>query len=95
MGVYVDDYEGRFGRMVMCHMMADTLAELHEFAQRLGLRRDWFQNGSAPHYDLSKEKRAEALALGAIEVPIRIDGVRNPEWLRVYSVAKAQRTPNK
>jgi hypothetical protein len=32
--------------------VADTLEELHEAAARLGLRREWFQEGLRPHYDL-------------------------------------------
>lgn len=68
MAVYVDKAANPFGRMVTCHMLADTVAELHEFAARIGLKREWFQPASRPHYDLSKAKRAEALAAGAIEV---------------------------
>ena len=87
MTIYVDDYEGKFGRMVMCHMMSDTsLAELHSFARRLGLKRDWFQNGSAPHYDLCKSKRKKAIELGAKELKIwEGDG---KEWRRVYAKAR-------
>lgn len=68
MSVYVDFPLWKFGRMVMCHMMADTIEELHDMAERLGLRRAWFQNGKHPHYDICKAKRAEAVRLGAKEV---------------------------
>lgn len=45
---------------------ADSLDELHEFAARLGLKREWFQDHFiAPHYDLSPAKHALALKLGA------------------------------
>lgn len=69
MTVYVDDVRHRFGRMVMCHLWADTTEELHLFAARLGLRRSWFQcppKASWEHYDISLGKKAEALQLGAV-----------------------------
>lgn len=47
------------------HLVADTLDELHAFASRLGLRRAWFQPKSSPHYDLTANKHALALRLGA------------------------------
>ena len=53
------------------HLTADTLEELHAFADRLGLRRAWFQPRSSPHYDLSPAKRAKALAFGAVFVSAR------------------------
>ncbi len=54
----------------MSHLIADTLDELHEFAGRLGLRRDWYQDGGwIPHYDVSEGKREEAIAKGAVAVP--------------------------
>jgi hypothetical protein len=46
-------------------------AELHTFAARLGLRRDWAQlrpKSSAAHYDVTPTKRALAIRLGAREV---------------------------
>ena len=66
MTVYVDQSRWRLGRMIMCHMMADTEEELHEMAAKLGLKREWFQP-HRPHYDICKTKRALALKLGAVE----------------------------
>jgi hypothetical protein len=43
MAVYVDDMEASFGRMVMCHMWADTLDELLAMADRIGIQRRWMQ----------------------------------------------------
>ena len=54
-----------------CHLMADSEEELHAFAKKLGLRREWYQPKSAPHYDLTPAKREEALRLGAVAVSAR------------------------
>jgi hypothetical protein len=56
-----------------CHLTTDgDLDELHAFAKRLGMRREWFQpHILAPHYDLTPERRAKALQLGAEIVPAR------------------------
>ena len=96
--IYVDDYEGRLGRMIMCHMVSDdSVTELLEFAKRLGLKQDWFQNQKwyqtkkIPHFDLSKSKRAEAIKLGAVDLPITIDGKANQHWCDV--IAKARSLP--
>ena len=71
MAVYVDGERNRFGRMIMCHMFADSLAELHEMAEAIGMDRDWFQPLSFPHYDVSLSRRAVAVRLGAVEVDRR------------------------
>ncbi len=64
MTVYVDDAQIPFGRMKMCHLVADTLEELHAMAEQLGLR-CWFQkDASFPHYDICLSKRERALGLG-------------------------------
>jgi hypothetical protein len=71
MSVYVDCERNGFGRMIMCHMFADTLAELHEMAVAIGMDRAWFQPLSFPHYDVSLSRRAVAIQKGAVEVDRR------------------------
>lgn len=69
MTVYVDDVRHSFRRMIMCHLWADDVNELHAFAASLGLRREWFQCPPAAswnHYDISLTVKARALAAGAV-----------------------------
>ena len=67
--VYVDSMHAPFGRMTMCHMVADSLAELHTMADAIGIARRWFQDKpSMPHYDICLSKRALAVKKGAIEI---------------------------
>lgn len=70
MAVYVDDMRARYGRMVMCHMLADTDDELHAMADRIGIARRWHQKAGTPHshYDICRSKRAKAVAAGALEI---------------------------
>jgi len=49
-------------------MIADTEAELHAMAERVGLRREWYQGD---HYDLHPATRTRALAAGAKEMSTR------------------------
>lgn len=62
-----------FRGMIMCHMVADTRAELEEMARALNLKPEWVQEpkretgvGSLVHYDIAKSKRHRAIQLGAI-----------------------------
>lgn len=71
MTVYVDRGRVSYRRMFMCHMVADTLEELHAMAEKLRLRREWFQDHATPHYDICQAKRKEAVKLGAKEIDRR------------------------
>lgn len=73
MTVYVDSAMHPLGRMLMSHMMADTLDELHVMADRIGVDRKHFQQHSRhPHYDICKSKRALAVVYGAVPVSTRV-----------------------
>jgi len=72
MPVYVDKPMHKYRRMIMCHMLADTLDELHKMAKTIGIKRKWFQDHSnTPHYDICKSKRDLAVKSGAIEIDRR------------------------
>lgn len=68
--VYVDDMKMEYRGMIMCHMVADSLDELHAMADKIGIHRKWFQNKNParPHYDISLGKRSLAVKLGAKEI---------------------------
>ena len=71
--VYVGTREYRYGRMIMSHMVSDSLTELHGMAFKLGISKKWFQNKKGkPHYDICKENKQKAIQLGAKEVDDRI-----------------------
>jgi hypothetical protein len=72
MPVYVDKSANSFGRMVMCHMIADTPWELLAMVLKIGVDQKWFQaDASMPHFDIAKSKRALAIAAGALELDRR------------------------
>lgn len=87
MTVYVDSARipatvGRH-RARWSHLTADTEDELHAFAARIGLRRDWYQDRCKKlpeppgqpcphwHYDVTDSLRADALAAGAVSIGMR------------------------
>jgi hypothetical protein len=82
--VYVDDgfVEGDWALWTGGgHMQADTLEELHAMADRLGLKRSWFQSKPGKpwhdHYDLTGTKRDQAIRLGAVSLTWREAARRN------------------
>lgn len=76
MTVYVDDVAHPFQGMIMCHMWADTEAELFAMADKIGVARKWIQghptsigkgkHASWVHFDIARSKRALALNSGAV-----------------------------
>ena len=80
MSIYVDELftavprtaqARKFGNR-WCHLTTDgPIEELHQFAERIGLKRAWFQDHVQrylKHYDLTPSKRRLAIQHGAIEV---------------------------
>jgi hypothetical protein len=78
MTVYVDNMRARFGRMILCHMIADSRAELDAMADRVGVARRWIQKPGEPdeHYDISLAARKIAVAAGAEEITMRQLGAK-------------------
>lgn len=71
--VYVDDMKAHYGVMVMCHMIADTPAELLAMADVIGVQRKWLQRAGTPkeHFDICYAKKQLAIRAGAVEVTKR------------------------
>lgn len=83
MTVYVDNIKIPWRGMLMSHMTADSVEELHEFAAKLGLKKDWAQLPPAhrlPHYDVSEGKRQLAIRLGAVEEDWRSSEAVERHW---------------
>jgi hypothetical protein len=69
MTVYVDNARYPYGRMIMCHLWADTRDELLAMADRIGMQRKWLQQppkASWVHFDISLGMKEKALAAGAV-----------------------------
>lgn len=65
-------YETKLRHKVWSHMVSTVSAdELHQMADMLGLKREWWQQESFSHYDITPPKRLKALKLGAIQVSPR------------------------
>jgi len=73
MGVFVDELKvWKAGKRRTCHLTADTLSELREFAARVGVPPQcWHEGARTPHYDLTTRLRDFVLQRGAVFVPAR------------------------
>lgn len=71
--VYIDNFEAAYGRMKMCHMVADTTEELLAMVDKIGVKRKWIQYPGTynEHFDICLAKKKLALAAGAIEISAR------------------------
>jgi len=57
-----------------CHMVSDSIDELHEFAESIGIKKCWYENKrgkNQPHYDIRGQSIIKALSSGAKLVPRR------------------------
>ena len=73
MSVYVDamfptGYSRIWRHNEACHLVGDTETELVTFALGIGLKAEWLQRGHCTHFDLTRNKRQQAVAAGAVEV---------------------------
>lgn len=71
MAVYVDEAVWEWKGQKWCHLLADSLDELHTFAKQIGLKKAWFQEPPKtkyPHYDINESRRLVAIKKGAIEI---------------------------
>lgn len=60
-----------FPKKGWCHLVADTIPFLHQFAGEIGPQRHWFENKrgkNRPHYDLKGEIIRKAIEHGAMQV---------------------------
>lgn len=98
MTVYVDDLLNWGGSKSFpwkwsCHMYADDIEELHQFAVRIGMKRVWFQDHPRlPHYDLTEKRRKKAIRLGAIEETTR-EMVRRLKFIKTTTNDVPHPTP--
>ena len=105
MSVYVDDMNASYGRMKMCHMMADSTQELLDMATVIGVDHKWIQAKGTykEHFDIAKSKKALAIENGAIAVTQRDIGkmlvarkwqapplnIEEARWIRVRQWVQA------
>lgn len=96
MAVYVDDmYKspmGKFGRMKMSHMVADTLDELNAMADKIGIARKWIQQSELGqgwvHYDVALSARTKAIEHGAIPITLRELSMKCMGWKKERAGAR-------
>lgn len=71
--VYIDDFNAPYGRMIMCHMIADTRTELLAMVDKIGVQRKWIQEFDTPreHFDISLAKKKLAIEFGAKAIGMR------------------------
>ena len=86
MSVYIDPLmpclkNSKWKHSKSCHLIADSEEELKLFAIACGLKEEWYQEKSFPHFDLTAGKRRLARQRGAIELTTR-DFVKKMRFLR-------------
>ncbi len=71
--VYIDNFNAKFGNMIMCHLIADTTEELLAMVDKIGVNRKWIQYPGTynEHFDICLEMKKKAIKHGAIEIGFR------------------------
>jgi hypothetical protein len=71
--VYIDNVNIKFGRYIMCHMLADTTKELKAMASKIGINSKYIQNPGSTyeHFDICISKKKLAIKYGAVEINIK------------------------
>lgn len=70
--IYVDQFPGNgWGRWQGGgHLLTSDISELHSLAIKIGLKVEWYQLKTCPHYDLTASKRKLAIKHGAKEIEL-------------------------
>lgn len=99
MSVFVDNVRIPYRRMFMCHMWADTEAELLDMADKIGVPRKWIQTppkASWVHFDICVTKRSLAVKAGAIQTdrygPVEFTTSRRLDALKASENAGTAKT---
>lgn len=73
MTAYVDDKQIPYGRMKMCHLLADTTVELEDMARTIGVDVRHIEHRGEPneHLNVSQTYRTKAVKAGAVELDSR------------------------
>jgi hypothetical protein len=59
------------------HIVSDkSFDELHKFAQRIGLKREWFQKKRIPHYDATTESMIQKAKIAGAYLVTSVEIVR-------------------
>lgn len=81
MSVYVDpllNHGLKLGFLCRMYALPGHLAELHEIADDIGIKRAQFQEDEpVPHYALNEVARARAVRFGAVDLPSLRDTIEH------------------
>lgn len=96
MAAYVDEAVWEWRGQLWCHLLADSLDELHDFAQSIGLKKEWFQGHTKyPHYDMNKNRRYVAVKKGAIEIDKKTTIEKAKKLKAEFELLKSNQAKNK
>lgn len=85
--VYIDTPTAFNGKGEFSHMSSQDLDGLHKMAEKLGLKRCWFENKrgmNRPHYDVRKKYYRKAIEFGAVPLSLRAYSQKMSELFGPY-----------